>query len=193
MKKWLGKFSIYELVVMALMAALGIAVKPIVVPLAHIVCGPLVIPGGALAGGLYMMWILIGYGLVRKPGTAFFIGLIQACLVIFTGAAGSHGIMSLATYTVPGLAVELAMVLLRHRCCCMGCCCIGGMAANTAGTACVNLVFFQAPGVYLALVLATAAFSGLLGGILAWKLIHMMEIHKMGTGEKEGRQWKDEE
>ncbi len=192
MRRWIARFSIYESVVMALMAALGIAVKPIVVPLAHLICGPFVIPGGALAGGLYMMWLIIGYGLVKKPGTAVIIGLIQACLVIFTGVIGSHGIMSLLTYAAPGLAVEIVQILLRHHCCCAGCCAIGGMAANVAGSACVNVVFFRAPGLYLALVLSVSALSGLLGGLLAWKLLHFLDVHGVGPDKIGGSQWNDE-
>ncbi len=52
--KILNKFRLYDLVVIALMASLGIATKPIVVPLTHMITGPLFIPGGAVAGGLYM-------------------------------------------------------------------------------------------------------------------------------------------
>lgn len=53
MNKVLRKFSIYELVLIAVMAALGIAVKPVVVPVAHLIAGPLMIPSGDLAGGIY--------------------------------------------------------------------------------------------------------------------------------------------
>ena len=55
MKRLLQKFTVRDLVLIAAMAALGIAIKPVVVPLAHLVSTPLMIPGGALAGGLYMM------------------------------------------------------------------------------------------------------------------------------------------
>ena len=104
MSGFFQKFTLYELVVMAVMAALDIATKQIVAPIAHIVCGPFAIPSGALAGGFYMMWIVIGYGIVRKPGAALIISTIQALLVFFTGVVGSHGIMSLFTYICPGMA-----------------------------------------------------------------------------------------
>lgn len=152
MSGFFQKFTLYELVVMAVMAALDIATKQIVAPIAHIVCGPFAIPSGALAGGFYMMWIVIGYGIVRKPGAALIISTIQALLVFFTGVVGSHGIMSLFTYICPGMAVELVLIITRHRCCCAGCCALAGIAANMTGTACVNIVFFRAPGVYLILV-----------------------------------------
>ncbi|HHX74678.1 MAG TPA: hypothetical protein GX699_07225, partial [Firmicutes bacterium] len=50
-RKLLSRFSTFELVLLALMACLGIATKPIIVPLTHIITGPLFIPGGVIAGG----------------------------------------------------------------------------------------------------------------------------------------------
>lgn len=184
MSRLFRRYTLYELVMMAIMAALGIAVKPILVPLAHVVCGPLMIPSGALAGGLYMMWIVIAYGLTQKPGTALWVSVIQAFLVLFTGVTGSHGIMSLFTYILPGIAVEAVLLILKHRCCCVGCCAIAGIAANVAGTACVNIVFFQAPGVYLVLILAVAALSGMIGGMIGWYLIRV--FHRFGRIGQQG-------
>ena len=192
MSGFFQKFTLYELVVMAVMAALDIATKQIVAPLAHIVCGPFAIPSGALAGGFYMMWIIIGYGIVRKPGTAIIISIIQALLVIFTGVVGSHGIMSLFTYICPGLAVELVLIIIRHRCCCAGCCALAGIAANMTGTACVNIVFFRAPGVYLILVLAMAALSGLAGGITGWQLIKIFSRTPLMSSGGGSHKWKDD-
>lgn len=192
MSKFFARYSLYELVIMAVMAALGIALKPILVPLAHIVCGPLMIPAGALAGGLYMMWIIIGYGFVKKPGTALIICIIQALLVLFTGVVGSHGIMSLMTYILPGAAVELLLLLIHHRCCCIGCCALAGIAANVVGTAAVNVVFFKAPGVYLILVLAVAALSGMVGGLISWQLIQLFQKYNLIKIKGEKNQWKED-
>lgn len=187
------KYTLFELVMMAVLAALGIAMKSVVKPLAQIVCGPFMIPAGTLAGGLYMMWMIIGYGLIKKPGTALIISIIQALLVIFTGSVTSHGIMSLVTYVMPGLAIELLYLIIRHRGCCLGCCALGGLAANVVGVACVNFVFFKVPDVYLVLVLAIAALSGLIGGVLAWELIKVFDkYHMFQRGKKGKNQWKEE-
>ncbi|KKH59838.1 hypothetical protein DU75_07730, partial [Methanosarcina mazei] len=105
-RKFFNGFSVFNLVIIAMMAALGIATKPVVVPLAHIITGPLYIPGGAIAGGFYMMWIVLGAGLVGKRGTATLIAVVQAIMVISLGIFGTHGIMSFFTYILPGLAVD---------------------------------------------------------------------------------------
>ena len=193
MNRLFQKFSSYELAMMAVLAALGIAMKSVVKPLAQLVCGPFMIPAGTLAGGLYMMWMVIGYGLVKKPGTALIMSIIQALLVIFTGSVASHGILSLVTYVVPGIAIEVLFLLIRHRGCCVGCCALAGLVANVAGVACVNRAFFQVPDVYLVLVLAIAALSGLVGGVLAWQLIKIFdkwEFMHRGRGGK--NKWKEE-
>ncbi|NLG64707.1 MAG: ECF transporter S component, partial [Actinobacteria bacterium] len=102
-------FSTRDLILIAIVAALGISIKPVVVPLAHLIAAPLFVPAGALAGGLYMMWLVVGMGLVPRRGTATLIALVQALLVMFTGVVGSHGAMSLVSYTAPGIVMDLGL------------------------------------------------------------------------------------
>ena len=153
------------------MAALGIAVKPVVVPLVHIISTPLLIPGGALAGGLYMMWLVVAMALTGKRGTATLVAVVQAILVTVTGIAGSHGLMSLVSYTLPGIAVDLGLLIVRHHACCMPCSFLAGVIANITGTAAVNMIFFMLPLVPLLLSLAVAALSGGVGGFLSFLLV----------------------
>ncbi|MFO7941461.1 MAG: ECF transporter S component [Bacillota bacterium] len=163
----LGHFSIFDLIVISLMACLGIATKPIVVPLAHMITGPLFIPGGVLAGGFYMMWIVLGAALVRKPGAGTAVALVQAIVVMSLGIYGTHGLASVITYVPPGIAVDLVLLAvpkglglpLRH----FG----AGIAANITGAFLVNLTFFRLPLVPLLLSISTAALSGGLGGWMA--------------------------
>lgn len=188
MRNFFEKFTLQELVTAAVVAALGIAIKPIVIPLAHIVCGPLMIPSGALAGGLYMMWLVIGYGLIRKPGSAVMISAIQALVVVFTGIIGSHGIMSFVTYLLPGIAAEIVLAFDSRRSCSKGFCVVSCTLANIAGTAAVNMVFFQAPGIYLVLILSVSAVSGIAGGVLSDQLIRIFSKAR----EKKFAGWVDD-
>lgn len=181
MGKMLLRFSTYDLILISVMAALGVATKPIIVPLAHLITGPLFIPGGSLAGGLYMFWLVVGLGLTRKYGTATLIGLVQALMVAGTGVIGSHGAMSLVSYTLPGLAVDAGLFLIgRHKACCLFCCFIAGMLANLGGTLAVNAIFFRLPLIPLMLSICAAAFSGGLGGILAWQVLQALRKYKIG-------------
>ncbi len=170
MKKFLNRFSMYELVIIALTSALGIAVKPIVVPLIHIITGPLFIPGGAAAGGFYMLWLVLGIGLTGKIGTGTLIGLIQALLVIVTGAYGSHGAISLITYTLPGVMVDIGSKLAGDKYFSATVFFILGLLANVSGTFLSSLAFFRLPLIPLLLSLSAASLSGGLGGLIAYKI-----------------------
>lgn len=173
-QKFLDRFSIYDLIVIAMVSALGIAIKPIIVPLAHIISGPLFIPSGAVAGGFYMLWPVLGFGLTGQRGTMTLIGLVQAILVMATGISGSHGAISLLTYTMPGIVADLGLFLIGHRICCLPCAFLAGMLCNLAGTATVNLVYFRLPAIPLFLSLSSAALSGGLGGLIAFKILQQI-------------------
>ena len=170
-KGFFKKFSVFDLIIMAIVAALGIAMKPVIVPLVHIITGPLFIPGGAIAGGFYMMWIVIGAGLVGKRGAAVIIAIVQAIIVLTVGIVGTHGIVSLITYVAPGIAVELLFLITRQKGDNIFSCFFAGMAANLAGTVLTNFVFFKLPLVPLVLTLAGGALSGGLGGLIAYAVI----------------------
>jgi hypothetical protein len=185
-RRLFSRFTMFNMVIIAMMAALGIATKPVIVPLTHIITGPLYIPGGVIAGGFYMMWIVLGAGLVGKRGTATLISVIQAIMVIALGIFGTHGLISFLTYVAPGLAVDLVFLVSRHRGCCIGCCFAGGVAANICGTFLVNIVFFQLPVIPLVLSLSSAALSGGLGGAIAYsilKQVRRFNIAGISTGE----------
>jgi ABC-type thiamin/hydroxymethylpyrimidine transport system permease subunit len=169
--KFLMKFSVLDLMLIAMTASLGIAVKPVIVPLTHIITGPLYLPGGVIAGGFYMMWLVIGAGLVKKTGTATLVAIVQAIMVVSLGIFGTHGLVSLFTYIAPGLAVDIVLWLTRHKGCCGSCCFLAGIAANISGTYVVNIVFFQLPLIPLLLSLSAATLSGGVGGLIAYGII----------------------
>lgn len=173
--RFLSRFSIFDLVIIAILSALGVATKPIIVPLVHIITGPLFIPGGAIAGGFYMMWIVLGAGFVKKTGAATLIGLVQGILVISTGIIGTHGIMSIASYTIPGIVVDIVFLFSKDKNFNILHYVFGTMAANVSGTLIANILFFRLPKVTVVLILASAALSGALGGIIVWGINQGLE------------------
>jgi ABC-type thiamin/hydroxymethylpyrimidine transport system permease subunit len=170
LKRFLASFSIFHLVIIALMAGLGVATKPVIVPLAHIITGPLYIPGGVIAGGFYMMWLVLGAGLVKKRGTATLISIVQAIMMVSLGIYGTHGLVSLFTYMLPGLAVDLVFLFFKNSAKAVPCF-LAGIFANLSGTFIVNIVFFRLPFIPLVLCLSSASLSGGLGGIIAYGVI----------------------
>ena len=171
----LKKFSTTDLVVITMMAALGIAIKPVITPLVQIITGPLLIPGGTVAGGFYMLWLVLGYGLTgNKPGTALLIGLVQGIIVILQPFA-NHGAFSIISYAAPGLATELVYLFLKGPVS-PAAAFAGGVAANLTGSFLVMLVVMRVnilrlPAVPFLLMFFTAVLAGGLGGVVAYGLL----------------------
>jgi len=165
MKKKL--FSTQDLIIIALMAAMGLAVKPLVKNFTHLISTPLGMPGGTLTGGLYMMWLTLALALTKKPGTATLVGLLQGFTVLITGLFGSHGALSIMTYALPGVVVDLAGFVYKRY---------GKMdgqilyclLANLTGTWLVGLIIMRLPKIPLTFALIFSVISGIFGGVLAW-------------------------
>ena len=178
MRKFFDKFSAFDFVIMALLAALGVVVKPFVSLAAQIITGPFM-NGGVVAGLVYMMFPVLSAAIVGKRGAATLTAAVQAILITVTGIPGTHGIVSLLTYTAPGLAIDVVWLLMRHKGCCAMCCFFGGMAANVVGTFGSNLVFFRVEALPLLIMLIAAAFFGGLGGLLAWNINKVLRKYKV--------------
>src|SRR6056297_385940 len=179
----LKNFSVFELITIALTASLGLASKPIITPLTHLITGPLFIPGGAVAGGFYMMWVVLGAGLIKKRGSATLIALTQGIIVMVTGTFGTHGILSILTYGLPGLAVDLVFLVFNRKFENSLDFFAAGIIANLGGTYLSNLVFFRLPLLPLTISLSIGALSGGLGGLLAYLIYTKVKIVYIGREE----------
>ena len=181
-KRWLSKFTLFHLILIAAMAALGVGVKPVVSALAQAVTGP--IPGGAAAGGIYMLFPVLAASLTGARGAGALCGLCQGLMVMALGMSGSHGALSPLTYALPGLAVDLMFLLLARKEANLPACCFAGLLANAVGTVSVNFVFFSLPPVPLLLSLCAAALSGALGGVGAWGITKRLKKWRVIRNEK---------
>jgi len=174
-KRWLTKYTPFHLMLIAAAAALGVAVKPLVSTLAHAVTGPLFIPGGAVAGGVYMLFLVLAPALTGARGAGTLCGLCQGLMVLALGVPGSHGALSPLTYTLPGLAADLMFLVFARKEANLPACVSAGMLANLVGTASANFVFFSLPLVPLLLSLFAAALSGALGGVAAYGITKQLK------------------
>lgn len=177
MKRWLGSFSTQDLLIIAIIAALGLAVKPVVTPLVHLVSAPLLIPGGSLAGGFYMLWLSLVVVLVPRRGSAVLTAFVQGAVTIMLGHFGHHGVISILTYTAPGIMAELVSWLFRNK---------GSLTAQTSICASANLVgallvallIMRLPAIPLAISLTAALISGIAGGIVSYMIIRKLSSHR---------------
>ena len=175
------RIATVDLVLMALFASLGIATKNIIHPLAAAITGPLDVPAGGVAGGLYMMWPVMAFGLVRKPGAATMTSLIQACISLVM-PFGNFGLLSFPIYLGPGLAIDAFFLLSRHKACCAGCCIGASALANATGTILVASLVLVSPGIVLLFLAVVAAISGGIGGFIANMVLS--RVRKIGFGGK---------
>ena len=151
---------------MAMFASLGLATKNLLRPLLGPLIGSFDIPTGGVIGGLYMMWPVMAYGLIRKTGAATMVSLIQACISLVL-PYGNFGILSFVIYLGPGVAIDAFFLLIRHKACCVGCCMVAAALANAVGTLLVGGLVLVLPPVVLAFLAVVAAISGCVGGFVA--------------------------
>jgi hypothetical protein len=167
-QKGLNSFGVFDLVLLAMLTAVSIAFKAVVGILVRLITGPLGVPGGALIGGFYMLWLPLAIVLVGKRGSALVVAAVQTIILVTTGAPGSHGVWTALTYMAPAILAE-AFFVYRPK---SGYNILHFIAAtifaNMAGTFGTNLLFFRLSLYPLLFTLLAAALSGALGGTVAY-------------------------
>ena len=162
----LTKLNTLDAVFIALMAACGLALKPIVGPLFKLIGSALLIPSGSMAGAIYMIWPMLAVLTVKRIGSATLVGLIQGIIVLITGIYGSHGILSLITYVIPGIIIDIIFILVRpfQKQWLM---CLPAAMGNVSGSALVGVIFMHIPLLPLIIGLIPAFIFGAIGGFLS--------------------------
>ena len=174
MQKFISKIELKTLIGCMLLAAAGIASKIIITPLIHMLTGPLWIPGGVVAGGFYMFWLVFARAHLKQRGAGTLTAFFQALMVLLSGSVASHGILSLITYTLPGVGVDIGFFLFgrSER---EGAFLVGGMLSNFIGFLGSNFLFFKLPWIPFVVSGIISLFSGSLGGWLAYRIETKME------------------
>jgi len=177
MKRWLESFSTQELIIIAIVSALGLATKPIITPVVHLVSAPLLIPGGSLAGGFYMLWLCLIVVLVPKRGSAVLTAFVQGVVTLVLGHFGHHGLMSIVIYTAPGLMVEFIALFFndKRKLTSQIFMCTG---ANLTGSLLVALLIMRLPTLPLMISVITSVISGISGGIVSYMVIKRLIHYK---------------
>ncbi len=160
-----SKINVRTIAQLALLAGLGIAVKYAVQPL-KIFTGLLGIPGGALLGGLYMMWIVLAVPVTGVKFAGSLVSAVQALVTFAIGVSAPFGLMTVVIYMSSGIACDLVHFVCRYRYSAISFV-VGAMLANAAGTFFTNLAIFNLPWLYLAITIVAALLSGAVGGVIA--------------------------
>ena len=165
----LKKLSTFDAVIVVLMAATGLAIKPVIGPLLKIIGSAFLISTGSIAGIVYMIFPMLALLIVRQTGTATLTGLIQGVIVMIVGIYGSHGILSLLTYSVPGIFIDLGFLLIRqYRK--KWLLFIPTGLGNLSGSWLVGVLFLRLPQIPLIISLVLGFILGGISGYLSWYL-----------------------
>jgi ABC-type thiamin/hydroxymethylpyrimidine transport system permease subunit len=178
-KHWFATIATIDLVTMAVLAGLDLGTKQVIRPIVSVVTEPLNIPGGAVCGGIYMMWQVVAIGVVRLPGVATLTSIIEA-IISLVMPFGNFGILSFVIYLGPGIASDLVCFLMRNKADNLPTCILATSAANAMGTFLVGTTALALPVLPLIFSTILATITGGLGGILA--NILLVEIRKIGIG-----------
>ena len=137
--------------------------------LANTALGPL---GGALLQGTFMWSYVLAMWLVRKPGSALFIGLIGTMIQIVSG--NPAGIASTGWGVTQGLAIEVVMAICNYKLYGVVTAMLAAAASSQFGTVWTAILFGWDPAtasdVWIAVpvnLLSGAIVSGLVGYWLA--------------------------
>lgn len=177
MTRWLNRFTTQDLIIIAVIAALGLAVKPVITPIVHLISAPLLIPGGSLAGGFYMLWFGLVAVLVPRKGAVILTAFVQGVVTLILGHFGHHGVMSILIYTAPGIIAEVAALLFRNKNSILAQTTICA-SANVTGVLLVALLIMRLPYIPLAISLAAGLLSGIGGGIVSYTIIKQLIAYR---------------
>ena len=170
-------FSTRELLMMAVLAALGGVASTYINTLGDVVHAALGLPGATQwASGLHVIWIVLSVGILRKPGSGTITGILKGAVELMSG--NSHGVIILLVNLVAGLLVDFGFLLFRYRKTLWPFLIAGGLA--TSSNVLVFQIFATLPinllGLSAILILFLIAFaSGLLfAGLLPYYLVRSL-------------------
>jgi hypothetical protein len=185
----LKRISLKNLIFMAVCCDLGIIAKKLIAPAANLVTDNLHIPGG-IGTAFSLLFLVTAAFIVKRFGAGMLMGLVQSGIAFLLGSAGSMGALAPLGYLIPGLVIDLCVLLLGRTgmsedvrivmCCAL---------ASVASSITANVIVFGLVGSVLALYCCTACISGIVCGFIAaflCKRLRPVFANDRQNGKKEG-------
>ena len=164
-----------KLLFWALCCACGFFGKTLISPVTNLLSDIIHIPGG-FGTAFSLMFLVVAAECVPKFGCCALMGLVQGLLAIATGRIGSMGILSPLGYILPGMAIDLVLLLSRRIN--LGriwrAALANGLAAVTASLT-ANLIVFRLNGKALIAYLGTSMLCGLVCGLAGSRVAVLAE------------------
>ncbi len=152
---------------MALCCDLGIIAKKLISPVANVITDHLHIPGG-IGTSFSLLFLVVAAFIVRRFGAGILMGLVQSGIAFLLGSAGSMGALAPLGYVVPGLIIDICVLLLgRSRIDRAAQIVITCALASVSASLIANIIVFGLRGAVLALYMCVACISGIVCGLIA--------------------------
>jgi len=179
------RFTLRELIFVALCCDLGLFAKRIINPVTNLLTDFLHIPGG-IGTSFSLMFLVIAAAIIARPGCGTLCAAVQSIIALCMGMTGSMGALSPIGYILPGLVIDLIMACslpLDERM----------LLANLLSAVCAaltaNIIVFHLQGavllLYLSVAAVTGAYCGLLGARVAARLLTVLRTGRMMSKREE--------
>ena len=99
---------------MAILAALGGISSSYINTIGDTFQAILGIPGATQwAAGFHILWLILSFGIIRKPGAGVATGLLKGCIELLSG--NTHGVIILLVGLVAGLVIDIIFFIFQNR------------------------------------------------------------------------------
>ncbi len=175
-----GPIITQQIVIIAILSALGGSLSTFIGYLGNLVNLALGVPFGAgqFMAGLHVFWLVLIRVLVPKNGVGTMGGLLKGLVEMFTGS--THGIVIVIVSLVQGIVIDIAGVITRNRndsksnARVVWWLCAGVSSAS-------NVIVFQlfyfagAPDIYILVISLLSFCSGVIfAGFFAWETLEFL-------------------
>lgn len=107
------RIKLNQLIFAALCCDCGLIAKKLISPVANIITESIHIPGG-IATSFSLMFLTVAAAIIRIPGCATTMAVVQSVLAFAFGMTGSMGALAPIGYILPGIAIDICLTL-SHR------------------------------------------------------------------------------
>ena len=166
------KLDLRQIIFLALCCSMSLFSKRIISPIANPLGDFLRIPGSSITTAFSLMFLVLAITFVPKFGCGILMGGAQSVLALALGMTGRMGALAPIAYILPGLIADCLQKLLLS---------LGvprterivllNLSAAVTASLISNFLMFRLQGTILMLYLCVAAFSGVLFGFLASRIV----------------------
>ena len=173
---------LFDISIMIICCVAGVFAKKLINPFANMITDAIHIPGG-ISTAVSLCFLVIARGITTRKWSASVMGASQALVAIAIGSFGSMGILMPFAYVVPGIVIDLVMLipenglfLTRMKAF------LANILSSVSAALFADIVVFHLPLQPLLVYLGVSALSGAICGFAAGIIIE--SFNKLTRGDE---------